>query len=132
VLIVLAGAITLILSVYIICRRFGWFNLPFELSVWMDLLSRSSLIAVGIIFSVLYFRLDIVILQLMTDDRVVGFYSAAYKLFEIAIVLPQTLMVVLFPSLVEEFHENRSRFKKRLKKLWQFIVLLVAVSRWFS
>jgi O-antigen/teichoic acid export membrane protein len=51
----------------------------------------------------------------MTDDRVVGFYSAAYKLFEIAVVLPQTLMVVLFPSLVEEFHENRSRFKKDLK-----------------
>ncbi len=70
----------------------------------------------GAIFSVLYFRLDIVMLQLMTNDRVVGFYSAAYKLFEVAVVLPQSLMVVLFPSLVEEFHRDRSRFKIMLKK----------------
>jgi O-antigen/teichoic acid export membrane protein len=114
--IVLAEAIALTLSVYIIRRRFGRFTLQFQFSVWMDFLSRSSPIAMGAIFSALYFRLDIVMLQLMTDDRVVGFYSAAYKLFEIALVLPQTLMLVLFPSLVEEFYGNRSGFKKRLKK----------------
>lgn len=114
--IVLAEAIALVLSVYIIRRRFGRFAPQFRFPIWMDFLSRSSSIAMGAIFSVLYFRMDIVMLQLMTDDRVVGFYSAAYKLFEVAVVLPQSLMVVLFPSLVEEFHTNRSKFKIRLKK----------------
>ena len=68
------------------------------------------------IFSVLYFRLDIVMLQLMTEDEVVGFYSAAYKLFDVAVILPQSLMLVLFPTLVEEFHSDRSRFRNSYKK----------------
>jgi O-antigen/teichoic acid export membrane protein len=70
----------------------------------------------GMIFSVLYFRLDIVMLQLLADERVVGFYSAAYKLFELAVILPHSLMLVLFPTLVEEFHTDRPRFQNSYKK----------------
>jgi len=114
--IVLAEAFALVLSIYFIHRRFGRFAPQFQFSVWMDFLRRSAPIAVGAIFSVLYFRLDIVMLQLMTDDEVVGFYSAAYKLFEVATILPQSLMIVLFPSLVEEFHTDPSMLKIRFKK----------------
>ena len=114
--IVFAEALALILSLYVIRRRFGPFAPKFQFSVWWDFLSRSAPIGLGVIFSVLYFRLDIVMLQLMTDDRVVGFYSAAYKLFEIVIVLPHSLMIVLFPSLVEVFHTDREKFKISFKK----------------
>jgi O-antigen/teichoic acid export membrane protein len=68
------------------------------------------------IFSVLYFRLDIVMLQLMTEEKVVGFYSAAYKLFEVVVILPHSFMLVLFPNLVEEYHTDRSRFRNSSKK----------------
>ncbi|MDC0947120.1 flippase [Nitrospinaceae bacterium] len=114
--VVFAEALALILSLYVIRRRFGPFAPQFQYSVWWDFLSRSAPIGLGVIFSVLYFRLDIVMLQLMTDDRVVGFYTAAYKLFEIVIVLPHSLMIVLFPSLVEVFHTDREKFKISFKK----------------
>jgi O-antigen/teichoic acid export membrane protein len=114
--IVFAEALALILSLYVIRRRFGPFVPQFQFSVWWDFLSRSAPIGLGVIFSVLYFRLDIVMLQLITDDRVVGFYSAAYKLFEVVVVLPHSLMIVLFPSLVEEFHTDRRKFKISFKK----------------
>jgi O-antigen/teichoic acid export membrane protein len=124
--VVLAEALALILSIYVIRRRFGPFAPKFQFAVWWDFLSRSAPIGLGVIFSVLYFRLDIVMLQLMTDDRVVGFYSAAYKLFEVVVVLPHSLMIVLFPSLVEEFHTDRGKFKISLKKA--FIVFFVVGS----
>ena len=114
--IVVAEAITLILSFYVIRYRFGAFVPKFRLSVWKDYLARSTPIAFGMIFSVLYFRLDIVMLQLMTDEKVVGFYSAAYKLFEVSIVLPTSIMLVLFPTLVEEYHSDLLQFKKSSKK----------------
>ena len=69
------------------------------------------------IFGVLYFRLDIVMLQLMTEEKVVGFYSAAYKLFEVSVVLAHSFMVVLFPTLVEEHHSDQILFKNRFKKV---------------
>jgi O-antigen/teichoic acid export membrane protein len=124
--VVFAEALALILSLYVIRRRFGPFAPKFQFAVWWDFLSRSAPIGLGVIFSVLYFRLDIVMLQLMTDDRVVGFYSAAYKLFEVVVVLPHSLMIVLFPSLVEEFHTDRGKFKISLKKA--FIVFFVVGS----
>ncbi len=114
--VVAAEAISLILSFYVIRRRFGLFVPEFQFSVWKDFMVRSAPIALGMIFSVLYFRLDIVMLQLMTEEKVVGFYSAAYKLFEVAVVLPHSFMLVLFPTLVEEYHSNRSQFKNRFKK----------------
>jgi O-antigen/teichoic acid export membrane protein len=114
--IVLAEAFALILSLYVIRRRFGPFAPQFQFSVWWSFLSRSAPIGLGVIFSVLYFRLDIVMLQLMTEDRVVGFYNAAYKLFEIVVILPHSLMIVLFPSLVEEFHTDRRTFEISFKK----------------
>jgi O-antigen/teichoic acid export membrane protein len=114
--IVFAEALALILSLYVIRRQFGPFALQFQFSVWWSFLSRSAPIGLGVIFSVLYFRVDIVMLQLMTDDRVVGFYSAAYKFFEIVVILPHSLMIVLFPSLVEKFHTDRVTFEISFKK----------------
>ena len=71
--IVVAEALALLLSFYVIRRRFGPFVPEFQFSVWKDFLVRSAPIAMGMIFSVLYFRLDIVMLQLMTEEKVVGF-----------------------------------------------------------
>jgi O-antigen/teichoic acid export membrane protein len=124
--IVFAEALTLFLSLYVISRRFGPFAPQFQFSVWWSFLSRSAPIGLGVIFSVLYFRLDIVMLQLMADDRVVGFYSAAYKLFEIVVILPHSLMIVLFPSLVEKFHTDRGSFEISFKKV--FIVFFMVGS----
>ncbi len=114
--IVVAEAMSLILSFYVVRHRFGSFVPEFQFEVWMDFMVRSAPIAMGMIFSVLYFRLDIVMLQLMTEEKVVGFYSAAYKLFEVAVILPHSFMLVLFPTLVEEYHSSRSQFKKSFKK----------------
>jgi O-antigen/teichoic acid export membrane protein len=115
--IVVAEAITLILSFYVVRYRFGSFVPEFNFAVWKDFMARSSPIAFGMIFSVLYFRLDILMLQLMTDEKMVGYYSAAYKLFEVVAVLPHSFMLVLFPTLVEEYHSNHSQFKSRFKRV---------------
>jgi O-antigen/teichoic acid export membrane protein len=114
--VVVAEAISLVLSFCVVRHRFGRFVPEFQIAVWKDFIVRSAPIALGMIFSVLYFRLDIVMLQLMMEERVVGFYSAAYKLFEVAVVLPHSFMLVLFPTFVEEYHSNRSQFKNRFKK----------------
>ena len=86
--------------------------------IWKDFIVRSVPIALGMIFSVLYFRLDIVMLQLMTEEKMVGFYSAAYKLFEVAVVFPHSFMLVLFLALVEEYPLIDLNSKAGLKKRW--------------
>jgi O-antigen/teichoic acid export membrane protein len=120
--VVVAELISLILSYFVIRQKFGRFIPELQFVVWKDFLVRSSPIALGMIFSVLYFRLDIVMLQLMTEERIVGFYSASYKLFEVAVVLPHSFMLVLFPTLLMEYHSNRSNSKVDLKKHLPYIL----------
>ena len=122
--IVVAEAIALIISFCVIRNRFGAFVPEFQYIVWKSFLVRSAPIAMGMVFSVLYFRLDIVMLQLMTGEKIVGFYSAAYRLFEVSVVLPHSFMLVLFPTLVEEYHSDQSQFKSRFKKAIVFYFLV--------
>jgi len=131
--IVVAEAIALIISFCVIRNRFGAFVPEFQFIVWKSFLVRSAPIAMGMIFSVLYFRLDIVMLQLMTGEKIVGFYSAAYRLFEVAVVLPHSFMLVLFPTLVEGYHSDQSQFKSRFKKaivLYFLIGVCIALVLW--
>jgi O-antigen/teichoic acid export membrane protein len=131
--VVVAEAVSLVLSFCVVHNRFGPLVPKFRIEVWKDFLVRSAPIALGMIFSVLYFRLDIVMLQLMTEEKMVGFYSAAYKLFEVAVVLPHSFMLVLFPTLVEEYHSNRSQFKSRFKKalvIYSLIGGSIALTLW--
>ena len=114
--IVLAEALALVLSIYVVQKKYGKFVPRFQFLSGWSFLKQSAPIGMGVIFSVLYFRLDTVMLQLMTDERTVGFYNAAYKLFELVVVLPHSLMIVLFPRLVEEFHNEKEKFKVSLKK----------------
>ncbi len=127
--IVFAEALALALSIYVIQKKYGNFKPQFQLLSGWNLLKQSSPIGMGVVFSVLYFRLDTVMLQLMTDERTVGLYNAAYKLFELVLVLPHSLMIVLFPGLVDEFHSQKEKFKVSLKKV---LVVYVGVGSIFS
>jgi len=132
--VVIAEAVTLVISFYVIRRRFGEFVPVFNLLVWKEFFSRSSLIALGMIFSVLYFRLDIVMLQMMTEEKTVGWYSAAYRLFEVTLILPHSFMLVLFPTLVEEYHSDRLSFRENFQKAVGVFSVIgggIAVSLWF-
>jgi O-antigen/teichoic acid export membrane protein len=131
--VVVAEAVSLVLSFCVVRHRFGPLVPKFQIVVWKDFMVRSAPIALGMIFSVLYLRLDIVMLQLMTEEKMVGFYSAAYKLFEVAVVLPHSFMLVLFPTLVEEYHSNRPQFKSRFKKalvIYSLIGGSIALTFW--
>lgn len=130
---VIAEAISLIFSYYVIRHQFGPFVPDFQFSVWKDILSRSISIAMGMIFSVLYFRLNIVMLQLLSEEKIVGYYSAAYKLFEVVVILPHTLMLVLFPTLVEEFNTDQLEFQYTYKKallIYSLIGGVIALVFW--
>jgi O-antigen/teichoic acid export membrane protein len=56
-------------------------------------------IGAGMALAVLAFRLDLYLLGAFADERVVGLYAAAYRLFEAAQLAPAVLMMVLFPRL---------------------------------
>jgi O-antigen/teichoic acid export membrane protein len=51
------------------------------------------------VFSVIYYRIDAVMLSVMTSSVVVGWYGAAYRFFDIVMFLPSILARAVFPVL---------------------------------
>jgi PST family polysaccharide transporter len=53
------------------------------------------------LLSTLYFRCDVVLLRAFVGDAEIGYYGAAYRIFEATTIVPATLMAVAFPRLAQ-------------------------------
>ncbi len=56
-------------------------------------------LGVAIVASLVYFKVDVVMLRAMRGDEEVGWYSTAYKALEYASIVPAILMAATFPAL---------------------------------
>jgi O-antigen/teichoic acid export membrane protein len=62
------------------------------------------------VFSVLFSKIDLLMLALLTNFTDTGIYSAAYKLLEISFMLPTCIVSVFFPILSRYAKESPTRF----------------------
>jgi O-antigen/teichoic acid export membrane protein len=77
------------------------------------------------LFGVIYYRIDSVMLSKMVPELVVGWYGAAYRLFE-ALNFPYVLTIALYPVLSRLWKtENEMHTRTMLKSLE--LVILVAI-----
>jgi O-antigen/teichoic acid export membrane protein len=53
------------------------------------------------LMATLYFRIDMVLLRALSGDADVGYYGAAYRVFEATMLLPATIRAVAFPRLAK-------------------------------
>ena len=54
------------------------------------------------IFAMIYWRIDILMLSRLGDSVVdVGLYGAAYRIFELVMIVPQSLCLALYPQIVK-------------------------------
>lgn len=60
---------------------------------------RALPIGAGIVASLLYFRIDVLMLEWLRSPEDVALYSVAYRLFEPALVVPAAILAVTFPRL---------------------------------
>lgn len=77
-----------------------------------------------------YFKIDVVMLDLMRGHAEVGIYSAAYKFFEIFLFGPAILMGVLFPRFARlsgtvDFAQESKQAQKFLMTMGMPVVLVI-------
>ncbi|RXA20929.1 flippase [Methanosarcina sp. MSH10X1] len=93
-------------------------------------------IAISSAFVMIYFRIDTVMLSLLTNDTEVGFYSAAYRLTEALTFIPSILMVSTYPIMSKYFNEKNEAFSyiyvKSFKILFASGLMIGTVVTFFS
>jgi O-antigen/teichoic acid export membrane protein len=79
-------------------------------------LVESAPIWVATLLGLLYFKIDVLILRALAGDAELGAYSAAYKVFEAATILPTIVMAAGLPPLARAYRDpaRRRHWERRL------------------
>lgn len=93
----------------------------FEVGRWGQVILATLPVGLTLVFNLLYFRADVFILSFFKSAADVGVYGAAYKIFEVVLVLPVFFMNALYPYLVKSFESNRDSFRQIVR--WSILGL---------
>jgi O-antigen/teichoic acid export membrane protein len=73
-------------------------------------------LAIVFILSALYFRVNLMMLEVMKGEKAVGIYAAAYKLIEFFAIIPGTVTVAALPGLAADYPANIEAFRTSFYK----------------
>lgn len=96
------------------------------------LIKMSAPLSIFIILSVIFNSINVVILNLLTNDRMTGFYSASMKLISLFSVLSAGLSAATLPELSKNMDESPAAFRRTLGNSIRYLILLSVPIFWGS
>ncbi len=99
-------------------------KIKIDFTFWRFLFREGGPFAITSIFAVIYFQIDIVMLSIMKGDAVVGIYGAAYTMVVTLLVIPITIVTVLFPVMSKFFVSSRDSLKITIEKSVKYVFAL--------
>ncbi len=97
-LFVFTSAVNMMILLYSLRRRLT-FRLEFDRLIMKQILVGGLPFLIWIVFGEIYVRIDVLMLSLMTDDSVVGWYGAAFRVYSTLLFIPHILNTAVFPAL---------------------------------
>lgn len=91
-------------------------RIHFEPQKWLSLLKKSYPFWFIGLFTLIYYRTDMVMLSLMRGDYETGIYRAAYTLIEVSLFVPNIVVPTTMPSMARLWQEDRKTLEILLKK----------------
>ncbi len=82
-----------------------------DLPLMKQLLKEAIPIAIASVFTIIYFRIDVIMLSFLRGDAEVGLYSAAYRLTDALVFLPTVLTTSTFPLMSKYYKDSFDSFK---------------------
>lgn len=123
ILIMVASELVRFAMVMRYANRFNHIQLTFDQKIFRETLDSALPIAVSLIFILLYFKLDTILLSLMKPAYDVGVYSVAYKILETILFLPAVFIGLITPHLSKSFANAPSLFLKLFQNSFDIITI---------
>ncbi|MEK7507419.1 MAG: flippase [Patescibacteria group bacterium] len=109
--------------VFVFARRLVPVGLAADLDYWQGTFKKSLPIAVSLVFVLLYFKLDTILLSLFKPAYDVGVYSVAYKILELIIFLPAMYIGLVMPLLSRQAPASTGDFLKTFRKSFNVLAI---------
>lgn len=122
--ITIGGIVTFGLGLFF-ARQYVPLTLKFDFVFWRSLLKKSLPLALAAIFSMLYFKLDIIMLSMMKLPADVGIYGLAYKVLESLLFFPAMFVGLMMPLLSRYAFSDKKAFNKIGQKTLDILVIFI-------
>lgn len=76
------------------------------------------------VFGTLYWRIDILMLSRLRPVEDVGYYGAAYRILELAMIFPQSITMALYPQIAATVHQDLARLQKIGKAALRYLTII--------
>ena len=104
-------------------RIYLHFRPAFDFDLWRKIFWQALPISVVTILSMIYFKIDTIMLSLLKTPTDVGIYGPAYKVLEILLIFPAIFMGNVFPILTRYLHQGDKRLESAFQKAFDFLIL---------
>ena len=133
--VVLASVTRAVVALYLVRSQLGFLAFAFDTKLWRNILLAALPIGLVAIFSQFNAQIDKQIVFLsqykpalnISGEVAAGYYGLAYKIFEVAIVLPTYIMNVGFPLMISKKEEGAGSLLTFSKNLAAVLILLGVV-----
>lgn len=100
--------------VFLLCifnKKFGKISLKFNFSFWKNLLKRALPMGAASMMIPIYYNFDIVMLGFIKGEKVVGWYSAGYRIILFIWTFIPIFVNVIFPSMSRYYKESPEKLQ---------------------
>jgi O-antigen/teichoic acid export membrane protein len=131
----LIGECLMALQFWVLFRKkYGKLQWRFTAQDARKILIPSFVLGASLLLGLMSYNLDSVLLGFFIGPQAVGLYNAAYKPVTVALAMPVTYFIGLFPALAQAHAEGEGPFRKIVDRSFQFTILFsipVAVGGYF-
>lgn len=119
----LAGGIAAaVMSIVFIVRNYARIRLSVDVKFWKSLLRKSFPFTIWMLFGIIFFRIDTIMLSWMQGDVSVGLYNAAYQIVGALLFIPGVYCMAIFPLLAMHYKKNSQRFERIIRLSVKYLV----------
>jgi len=122
---IIIGVFVIFIVDLIFVRQLIPFKFVFRNLNWKRIVKTTYPIAISVIFTLLYFKADTLLLSVMKSQEEVGIYNVAYKVLEVLIFFPAAFFGLLLPLLSQYAKENREKFSRLLSRLSEVVLVII-------
>ena len=104
------------------CKFIDKIKIRFKPKMWISLLKNSYPFWLIGLFTLIYYRTDMVMLNLMCGDYETGIYRAAFTLIEVSLFVPCIVVATTMPSMAKLWKEDKNTLNILFKKCFQILL----------
>lgn len=99
-------------------------KIEIDWSFWKATIKEALPFFLSAVVGIIVFKVNIIILSMMKGNIVVGYYSAAYRLFETLMFIPVTFVGSIYPILSKFYVSSQKSLKLAYQKSFKYLSIM--------